>query len=599
MSFRLKLARGNNLNIRVATRIPAQLVGGDGIEIVKTDGVFTFNLDYGTLVETAAIAPALEDTTYVSLWESIGDDFSRINITNLKADFADTFGGLFQPLDATLTALAALDSTAGLLTQTGADTFERRSLAAPAAGFTITNPAGTAGNPTFVLANDLAAYEGLSTNGLVARTGDGIATTRTLTAPAAGITVTNGGGVAGNPTLVLANDLAALEGLGSTGFAARTTTDTWAQRALTAPAAGFTITNPAGVAGNPTFVLANDLAAYEGLSANGLVARTGDGTASARTLTAPAAGITVSNGDGVAGNPTLVLANDLAALEGLASTGIARRTGSDAWSVGTAVSNAELAAMAAFTFKGNNTSGSATPTDVDIAALTTKASPAAGDYVILSDQAASGAWKKSTVSSISAAGSVSSIAGNTGAFTLGVGLTNSTNDIQVESNIYARTLASPVTLTTQTAVTFGSIPAGTFKIEMMFANVSQNATDVPILFLGDAGGLEGTGYSGATVGTTTGGTTVSNQWSTAVNLATSLGAGSNFSGGVTMDLLDTSTNTWSIKVHNALGDAQFSMIGAGSKSTSAVLTQIQLNTVLGTTQFDAGKVNVSYWHPAT
>jgi hypothetical protein len=87
--------------------------------------------------------------------------------------------------------------------------------------------------------------------------------------------------------------------------------------------------------------------------------------------------------------------------------------------------------MAAYTFKGNNSGVTAAPADVDIAALTTKASPAATDYIILSDQAASGAWKKATVSSIASAGSVSSIAGNTGAFTLSNGITNSANDIRL------------------------------------------------------------------------------------------------------------------------------------------------------------------------
>ena len=93
-----------------------------------------------------------------------------------------------------------------------------------------------------------------------------------------------------------------------------------------------------------------------------------------------------------------------------------------------------LTAQNAFTFLGNNTSGSASPTAVDIATLTAKASPASTDLVIISDQAASGAWKKASVSSLASAGSVSSIAGNTGAFTLNAttGLTNSTNDIQCQ-----------------------------------------------------------------------------------------------------------------------------------------------------------------------
>lgn len=179
---------------------------------------------------------------------------------------------------------------------------------------------------------DLTALAALAGTGLVAHTGVGTYAERTLTAPAAGITVTNPAGIAGNPTLVLANDLAGVEGLAAAGIACRTGADSWSVRTLTAPAAGITVSNGDGAAGNPTLALANDLAAYEGLGANGLVARTGDGTAAARTLTAPAAGISVANGDGVAGNPTLSLANDLAALEALAGTGFPAHTGADTWS---------------------------------------------------------------------------------------------------------------------------------------------------------------------------------------------------------------------------------------------------------------------------
>lgn len=55
-----------------------------------------------------------------------------------------------------------------------------------------------------------------------------------------------------------------------------------------------------------------DLTALAGLSANGLIARTGSGTAAARTITGTANQVIVTNGDGAAGNPTLSLPQSIA-----------------------------------------------------------------------------------------------------------------------------------------------------------------------------------------------------------------------------------------------------------------------------------------------
>jgi len=126
-------------------------------------------------------------------------------------------------LDATLNALAAYN-TDGILTQTAADTFVGRTLTAPAAGFTITDPAGVAGNPTFVLANDLAALEGLASTGFAVRTASDTWAQRTITGTSDRISITDGNGVSGNPTIDIASGYVGQASITTLGTI---TTGTW------------------------------------------------------------------------------------------------------------------------------------------------------------------------------------------------------------------------------------------------------------------------------------------------------------------------------------------------------------------------------------
>lgn len=151
---------------------------------------------------TGSSTGALTDfTSYGRSLVAVANEAEFKSLVNLEP------GVDVQAYDGTLAALAALDSTAGILTQTGADTFARRTLTAPAAGLSITNANGVAGNPTFALANDLAAVEGLSSTGCVARTGADTWSTRAITGTANEISVANGNCVAGNPTLTLPSSL--------------------------------------------------------------------------------------------------------------------------------------------------------------------------------------------------------------------------------------------------------------------------------------------------------------------------------------------------------------------------------------------------------
>lgn len=128
------------------------------------------------------------------------------------------------------------------------------------------------------------------THALYMGTGSGnvfIGAGRTLTGPAAGITVTNGSGVSGNPTLALANDLAGVEGLAGTGLAVRTATDTWTTRTITGTSNRLTVTNGDGVSGNPTLDIHASYAGQTSITTLGTVT---SGTWSATAIAAAKGG---------------------------------------------------------------------------------------------------------------------------------------------------------------------------------------------------------------------------------------------------------------------------------------------------------------------
>lgn len=155
----------------------------------------------------------------------------------------------------------------------------------------------------------------------------GTVTSVAASQPSEGLTITGGPITSsGTLTFALANDLAALEGLGSSGFAVRTATDTWVTRTLIA-GSGITISNPNGVAGNIT------------ISASG-----GTGSVTSVNVAGPGVGITASGGPITStGTITLGLANDLAAVENLGTTGYVRRTATDTWSTTSTISGSDIA----------------------------------------------------------------------------------------------------------------------------------------------------------------------------------------------------------------------------------------------------------------
>ena len=148
------------------------------------------------------------------------------------------------------------------------------------------------------------------------------------------------------------------------------------------------------------------------------------------------------------------------------------------------------------------------------------------------------------------------------------------------------TLATEQATTSGTSVTFGSIPAGTTMIVIMFESVSFSGESNLDVTIGDAGGLETSGYISVGGEIDAGPLFVNSTTEFIIDVS---GSDSDLQGQMTLMLKDSSNFTW-VASHNCRADDSVTQIGAGSKSLTAELTQVSIS---GDT-FNAGSINIMY-----
>lgn len=187
-------------NIRISQLPSASAITGselvpvvqNGVTVQTTTGAITASPSQTQTFLTATLQPALTNSRYVGVTNGLV-------ITDGGAQ------GLFN-ISSTGALLSLVNSSAGFQVKTNATTITNRSIAVSGNGLSITNGSGVSGDPTITLSGAPLNLANASFNGLVVLSTAGGITSATITGTANQITVTNGTGISGNPTIAISSD---------------------------------------------------------------------------------------------------------------------------------------------------------------------------------------------------------------------------------------------------------------------------------------------------------------------------------------------------------------------------------------------------------
>lgn len=153
---------------------------------------------------------------------------------------------------------------------------------------------------------DIAASPVLTANFILTNYDPTLPNSRYL-ASGSGLTWTDGGALS-TYTVSLTGAVSTLNGL-SNGIVVKDSSTTLASRSIASGTSGVTVTNGSGVSGNPTVSLDGYPLSLAQLVGTGLLSAQGSGVISPVAITGTAGQIDVADGDGIGGNPTISLPN--------------------------------------------------------------------------------------------------------------------------------------------------------------------------------------------------------------------------------------------------------------------------------------------------
>jgi len=197
-----------------------------------------------------------------------------------------------------------------------------------------------------------------------------------------------------------------------------------------------------------------------------------------------------------------------------------------------------------------------------------------------------------------AGGGAGQVPYNSGADTTAFLASGTSGQVLQSNGTSAPTWVTPNNLTSDTAkastsgtsIDFTGIPSTVSRIQILLSGVSTSGTSALLIQIGDSGGIEATGYLGAS---SWGNAAASN--STA-GLLVSFG-GSDAAAAIrhgSIIISKVTGNSWVLSGNVGLSNVASMNNSASSKSLSDVLTQLRITTVNGTDTFDAGSINIMY-----